>query len=94
MPEILLATHNAGKVREIRRVAERRDWRWHGLDDFPDVPEAVEDADTFLENARKKAEFAIPTSFAAMTGSRPMHAAMSENDGSPEEVKRRRSAAT
>jgi XTP/dITP diphosphohydrolase len=55
MPEILLATHNAGKVREIRRVAEHRDWHWHGLDDFPDVPEAIEDADTFIQNSRKKA---------------------------------------
>lgn len=63
MPEILLATHNAGKVREIRRVAEHRDWDWHGLDDFPDVPEAIEDADSFIENARKKA-----LHYAAATG--------------------------
>jgi XTP/dITP diphosphohydrolase len=55
MLEILLATHNAGKMREIRRLAADRPWRWQSLDDFPGVPEAVEDADTFAENARRKA---------------------------------------
>jgi len=55
MIEILLATHNAGKVREIRQLAASHDWLWHSLDDFPDVPEAIEDADTFVENARRKA---------------------------------------
>jgi XTP/dITP diphosphohydrolase len=55
MIELLLATHNAGKVREIRQLAAGRDWLWHSLDDFPDVPEAVEDADTFAGNARRKA---------------------------------------
>jgi XTP/dITP diphosphohydrolase len=55
MIEILLATHNPGKVREIRQVAAGDDWRWHSLDDFPEVAEAVEDADTFAGNARRKA---------------------------------------
>ncbi|MFQ5806259.1 MAG: XTP/dITP diphosphatase [Phycisphaerae bacterium] len=63
MPEILLATHNAGKVREIRQLAACAGWRWHGLDDFPPVPEAVEDAATFAENARRKA-----LHYAAATG--------------------------
>lgn len=63
MLEILLATHNAGKVREIRQLAADNDWHWHGLDDFPDVPEAIEDADTFAENARLKA-----LHYAAATG--------------------------
>jgi XTP/dITP diphosphohydrolase len=61
--EILLATHNAGKVREIRRLATPRHWRWCGLRDFPDVPKAVEDAATFAENARRKA-----LHYAAATG--------------------------
>ncbi len=62
-PDILLATHNAGKVREIRRLGAQQGWRWHGLDDFPDVPEAVEEADSFAENARHKA-----LHYAAATG--------------------------
>jgi len=63
MPEILLATHNAGKVREIRQLAARHGWQWHGLADFPDVLEAVEDADSCGENARRKA-----LHYAAATG--------------------------
>ena len=55
MVAILLATHNAGKVREIRRLAMGHPWHWHSLDDFADVPPAVEDAETFAENARRKA---------------------------------------
>ncbi|MBU0638570.1 MAG: RdgB/HAM1 family non-canonical purine NTP pyrophosphatase [Planctomycetes bacterium] len=63
MVEILLATHNAGKIREIRRLAADAPLVWHGLDDFPAVPEAVEDGATFSANARKKA-----LHFAAATG--------------------------
>jgi XTP/dITP diphosphohydrolase len=56
MPTILLATHNPGKLREIRQIAGRpRDWEWIGLDAFPDIPEAIEDGATFSANARKKA---------------------------------------
>ena len=55
MPEILLATRNAGKIREIRRMTAAGDWVWHGLDAFPGVPAAVEDGATFAENARRKA---------------------------------------
>ena len=55
MPEILLATRNAGKIREIRQMTTTGDWVWHGLEAFPDVPAAVEDGATFAENARHKA---------------------------------------
>lgn len=55
MAEVLLATHNPGKVREIRRITADHDWCWRCLDDFPGVPEPIEDADSFAENARKKA---------------------------------------
>lgn len=55
MIEILLATHNAGKVREIRQLTATVGWRWRGLDEFPDVAAAVENADTFAGNARLKA---------------------------------------
>ncbi|RMF84341.1 MAG: XTP/dITP diphosphatase [Planctomycetota bacterium] len=60
---ILLATRNAGKLREIRRMTRDASWTWVGLADFPDVPEAVEDGETFAENARRKA-----LHYAAATG--------------------------
>ena len=67
MLELLLATHNAGKIREIRQLAASHDWLWHGLDGFPDVPEAVEDAETFSENARSKAlHYAAATGLATL----------------------------
>jgi XTP/dITP diphosphohydrolase len=61
--EILLATHNAGKISEIRRVAGQERWRWRSLDEFPGVRPAVEDGCTFAENARRKA-----LHYAAATG--------------------------
>ena len=63
MIEILLATHNAGKVREIRQMTSDTDFRWRGLDDFPDVPPAIESESTFAGNARLKAQH-----YAAATG--------------------------
>jgi len=63
MPEILLATRNPGKLREIRQIGALHSWTWHGLDEFPHVPDAPEDADTFEENARRKAlHYAAATS--------------------------------
>lgn len=56
-PEILLATGNAGKLREIEQMTAHLGWIWRSLADFPDVPEAVEDGETFEDNARKKALF-------------------------------------
>lgn len=55
MREILLATHSAGKIREIREMTAGMPWAWRSLADFPDVAEAVEDGATFAENATKKA---------------------------------------
>jgi XTP/dITP diphosphohydrolase len=55
MPEILLATRNPGKIREIRQMTAASGWVWHGLDAFPGVPDAVEDGATFAENACRKA---------------------------------------
>ncbi len=55
MPEILLATRNPGKVREIRHRGAALGVRWRSLEAFADVPDAVEDADTFAANARSKA---------------------------------------
>jgi len=63
MTEIVLATRNRGKIREIRAILSRFGARLRPLDDFPQVPEIVEDGSTFLENVQKKARTA-----AQMTG--------------------------
>ncbi|MCW9014176.1 MAG: XTP/dITP diphosphatase [Gammaproteobacteria bacterium] len=55
--KIVLASGNAGKVREINKLLGE-----HGIEVVPqteyDVPEAVEDGLTFVENALKKARHA------------------------------------
>ena len=57
MSKIVLASGNAGKVREINILLAN-----HGIEVVPqtefDVPEAVEDGLTFVENALKKARHA------------------------------------
>jgi XTP/dITP diphosphohydrolase len=68
MPVVLLATRNAGKLREIRELASAGGTGvpggsgapaivWRGLDEFPDLPDAPEEGATFIENARAKALF-------------------------------------
>lgn len=52
---ILLATTNAGKLREVRAVLADLAVELTGLSDHSPVAEAVEDADTFEGNARIKA---------------------------------------
>jgi len=54
--ELVVATRNAGKLKEIRRLLESRGIRVRGLEEFPGVPDVVEDGKTFAENAIKKAE--------------------------------------
>ncbi len=54
MLTLLLATRNAHKVGEIRAILGDG-VRYLTLDDFPDAPEVVENADTFAGNATKKA---------------------------------------
>lgn len=59
---LLLATHNAHKVDEIRAILAAAGDAMAGievvgLDAFPDIPEAPEDHDTFVENALQKAHF-------------------------------------
>jgi XTP/dITP diphosphohydrolase len=53
---LLLATTNPHKVREIREVLEPIGFEVRSLDSLPTLPpEPVEDADTFMGNARLKA---------------------------------------
>jgi XTP/dITP diphosphohydrolase len=52
---IVLATRNEDKVREIGEILSSLPVTLMNLTHFPDIPEIVEDGQTFLENARKKA---------------------------------------
>jgi len=52
---IVLATRNANKVREFREILKDFQIELKSLDDFGPIPEAVEDGETFDDNAYKKA---------------------------------------
>jgi XTP/dITP diphosphohydrolase len=54
---VIAATHNKGKVREIREALKGLGLRILPLSDFSDVPEIEEDGKSFTENALKKARF-------------------------------------
>jgi XTP/dITP diphosphohydrolase len=60
--QVLVATTNPGKVRELRAMLGER-VQWKTLADFPEVAEVKENGATFAENARKKA-----TGYAEATG--------------------------
>jgi XTP/dITP diphosphohydrolase len=51
----LLGSKSAGKLRELRQMTADSGVEWLSLDDFPNVAEAVEDGNTFRDNAEKKA---------------------------------------
>ena len=53
--DIVVATRNKGKLREIQAMLKGSRVRVLSLEDFPDCPEVVEDGATFRENALKKA---------------------------------------
>src|ERR1700744_642358 len=53
MTTLLLATRNAHKISEIRAILGMQ-FQFLTLNDFPDAPKTVEDADTFAGNAAKK----------------------------------------
>jgi XTP/dITP diphosphohydrolase len=54
---VVLATRNAGKVVELRRILDTAglDIELVGMDQFPDVPDVLETGATFAENALLKA---------------------------------------
>jgi len=52
---LLVATRNAGKLRELRALLGPEGIEVRGLAEVPGAPEVEEDGATFLENARKKA---------------------------------------
>ena len=53
--EIVLATGNLHKVKEIKDILKGLDLKFLTLQDFPKMPDIVEDGKTFEENAVKKA---------------------------------------
>lgn len=55
MLEVVLATRNRGKIKEIREYLKDKEIAIYSLNDFPDAPEVKEDGETFRENALKKA---------------------------------------
>jgi XTP/dITP diphosphohydrolase len=52
---LVIATRNKNKLREFREILKDLQIEVRSLDDFGPTPEAVEDGDTFDENAYKKA---------------------------------------
>jgi XTP/dITP diphosphohydrolase len=54
---VVLATRNQGKIREFRHILQDSDIELKSLADFGPLPEAVEDGETFDDNAYKKALF-------------------------------------
>lgn len=63
MKELLIATGNRGKLRELEHLLSPYVEKVYSLADFPEVPPVIEDGATFAENAIKKASAA-----AAATG--------------------------
>jgi XTP/dITP diphosphohydrolase len=70
--KLLLATHNKNKIKEIKDALKTTGFEILSLDDFPDLPEVIEDGDTLEHNSLKKAreifEHAAITTLADDTG--------------------------
>lgn len=58
MKELIVATTNKGKLREIEELLNDSVQTLYSLGDFPDFPPVVEDGITFRDNAVKKAQAA------------------------------------
>jgi len=55
MKELIIATTNAGKLREIKGLLKGLDVKITSLSDYPDAPKVEEDGRNFAQNALKKA---------------------------------------
>ena len=55
MRELIVATRNKGKLREIKELLRDMDFKIVSLDEMEGMPEIVEDGKTFRDNAIKKA---------------------------------------
>jgi XTP/dITP diphosphohydrolase len=58
MKELLVATGNRGKFREIEGLLRDEVAKLYSPEDFPEIPQVEEDGTTFAENAVKKAQSA------------------------------------
>jgi len=56
--KIVFATRNEGKVKEIKDMLEGTGIELVSLNEYDDIPEIIEDGNSFLENALKKAKIA------------------------------------
>lgn len=56
MREIIIATHNKGKVKEFESLLGELGIKVMSLHDFPDINDIEETGETFAENAQLKAE--------------------------------------
>jgi XTP/dITP diphosphohydrolase len=56
MQRILIATSNAGKLRDFAGAAKQQGIEISAVPNFSSLPAVIEDGDTFEANARKKAE--------------------------------------
>ncbi|MBW1917951.1 MAG: XTP/dITP diphosphatase [Deltaproteobacteria bacterium] len=66
-PTLVIATHNPGKVRELQLLLKKLGINLMSLQNFPDLPEIIEDGPTFAANAQKKARaVARATGFPAL----------------------------
>ncbi len=54
--KVLFASKNQGKVREVKKILGEAGIEVLSLADFEDVPDVVEDRETFLDNSKKKAK--------------------------------------
>ena len=56
MHQIVIASKNPGKIREIRNFLHGLNIELKSIEDFPEIPEILEDGKSFDENAFKKAK--------------------------------------
>jgi len=57
MLEIVLATRNQDKIKEIKKILSSvLGTKFHSLDEFPQIPKIIEDGKSLKENAIKKAK--------------------------------------
>ncbi|WP_088103746.1 XTP/dITP diphosphatase [Halalkalibacter urbisdiaboli] len=54
--EVIVATKNKGKVKEFSQLLSKEGVVVKSLLDYPEIPDIIEDGQTFTENAAKKAE--------------------------------------
>jgi len=55
LKELIIATTNPGKLREIKELLKDFDLKITSLSDYPDAPKIEEDGTSFAQNALKKA---------------------------------------